>query len=594
MGERSRRGRSVFFLALVALLARAPARGTIRYTVALAQPERHFFDVTMTIPEVNGRVLVQLPAWNALYQIRDFAHHVSHVRASDQDAKPLTVSKLDKQTWSVAGSGTITVEYRSYWDEPGPFGTQLNDSHAFMNLAMILFYVPDRQAEAVRLSFENLPSSWRVGVELPSAGSASPGNAVFSAVDYHALVDAPVEISAFEEFRLEGVEPPVRVVVHGDGWNRDTLIKTLRPIVSYQVELMRGAPYAEYLFIFHLGRAAAGAGGGMEHANSTAIHLENAAGIAGVTAHEFFHLWNVKRIRPQSLEPVDYTHEQRTPALWFAEGVTSTYSAYTLVRTGLWSPQQFYEDLAFQITELRSRPARLWKSAEEASEDAWFEKYPLYRRPEFSVSYYNEGQILGVLLDIALRDATDNRKSLDDLLRVLNEDFAKRRRFYRESGDIRAEAERLAGRTFGQFFSRYISGAAELPCAEFLARAGLTLNEGARESSSLGFVPSRGSEGQLVATRLEPTGNAVPAGLREGDTVVKLNGSAFPRNVERWLRDHHPGETVRLTVRREGRDEEMSFVLGRQELRGYVIEEDREATDKQRRIRQGILHGTTD
>ncbi len=591
MGGCARRG---VFLALVALLASAPAQGTIRYTVSLAQPEQHFLHLTMTIPGVKGQVLVQLPAWNALYQIRDFAYHIPHIRGSDQEAQPLTVRKLDKQTWSVTGDGTVTIEYRAYWDEAGPFGTQLNDSHAFLNLAMILFYVPDRRGEAVRLAFENLPSSWRVGVELPPDGGAAAGKPVFTAVDYQALVDAPVEIGAFEEFRLEGMEPPVRVIVHGDGWNRDTLAKTLKQIVSYQVELMRGAPYTEYLFIFHLGRAAAGAGGGMEHANSTAIHLENAAGIAGITAHEFFHLWNVKRIRPQSLEPVDYTREQRTPALWFAEGVTSTVSAYTLVRTGLWSADQFYDDLAFQITELRSRSARLWKSAEETSEDAWFEKYPLYRRPDFSVSYYNQGQILGVLLDIALRDATDNRKGLDDLLRALNEDFAKRGRFYGDSADIRVEAERLAGPGLGEFFTKYVSAAGELPCAEFLARAGLTLKDAARARTSLGFVPGRGSEGQLVATQLEPDGNAVPAGVREGDTVVKLNGSVVPRNVERWLRDHQPGETVRLTVRHEGREKEIPLVLGRQDVRGYVIEENREVTDKQRRIRRGVLHGTTD
>jgi predicted metalloprotease with PDZ domain len=218
----------------------------------------------------------------------------------------------------------------------------------------------------------------------------------------------------------------------------------------------------------------------MEHANSTAIHLGSSQGAAGISAHEFFHLWNVKRIRPRSLEPVDYAREQWTRALWFAEGVTNTYGEFTLVRTGLVSPQQFYDSLAGATTQLQSRPARLWKSVEEASLDAWLEKYGLHNRPDQSISYYNKGQVLGVLLDILIRDATDNRSSLDDVLRDLNEEYARRGRFYDDSAGIRAAVERRAGRSFAEFFARYVAGTDELPMAETLALAGLTLRPAAR------------------------------------------------------------------------------------------------------------------
>jgi predicted metalloprotease with PDZ domain len=150
------------------------------------------------------------------------------------------------------------------------------------------------------------------------------------------------------------------------------------------------ARHLSYTFILHIGKGAGG--GGMEHANSTAIGIPSDEYLAGVAAHEFFHLWNVKRIRPASLEPVDFTKEQYTRALWFAEGVTSTYGAYTLVRSGIWSKERFYEDLGEQITELESRPANRWQSAEESSLDAWLEKYPLYDEPDYSVSYYTKGQ----------------------------------------------------------------------------------------------------------------------------------------------------------------------------------------------------------
>jgi len=230
---------------------------------------------------------------------------------------------------------------------------------------------------------------------------------------------------------------------------------------------MGGAPFREYLFLFHVGTVYGG--GGMEHANCTTISADVPGQLTSYAAHEFFHAWNVKRIRPRSLEPVDFTKEMWTKSLWFAEGVTSTYGAYTMVRTGLWSTQQFYGNLAAQISELESRPARRWQSVEQSSLDAWYEKYPIYNRPEDSISYYGKGELVGVALDILIRDMTDNRASLDDMLRLLNDEFARRGRFYNESEDLRAVAEEVirskapaANPDLKDFFARYVSGTDEI------------------------------------------------------------------------------------------------------------------------------------
>ena len=398
----------------------APAHGTVNYTVSVLHPERHILGVTMRIPNVRERVTLQMPAWNALYQIRDFSAHMMQVTAKDDEGHPLPLRKLDKQTWSVTANGAVTVSYPIVWDEPGPFASQLNPDHAFLNFAMVLLYVPDRRAEDTKVSFDNVPEGWRVAVELKSAGTAAGHHSdTYVAPSYDDLVDAPVEVGHFDEYRFEAGGRPVRIVVHGDSGDRTKLVESIKRIVDYDVSLMGGAPFSEYLFLFHVGNTFGG--GGMEHMNCTAISADAPAQLPVYSAHELFHAWNVKRIRPQSLEPVDYTREMWTRSLWFAEGVTNTYGGYALLRTGLWSPQQFYANLAGEITELQSRPAHRWQSVEEASLDAWYEKYSLYTRPEESISYYNKGQIVGVMLDLLIRDRTDNRAGLDDVLRALNE-----------------------------------------------------------------------------------------------------------------------------------------------------------------------------
>jgi predicted metalloprotease with PDZ domain len=297
---------------------------------------------------------------------------------------------------------------------------------------------------------------------------------------------------------------------------------------------------------------------------------------------------------------VDYGKEMWTRSLWFAEGVTNTYGAYTLLRTGLWSTQQFYGDLADQIRELQSRPAHRWQSVEQSSLDAWYEKYPLYTRPEESISYYNKGQIVGVLLDILIRDRTDNRASLDDVLRELNERYAKAGRFYDESEGLRAAMEDVirkkapsADADLKDFFQRYISGSDEIPYSDFLARAGLTIRDTSQRRASLGFSINRDSAASVAIASVDRESGASEAGLREGDVLVALNGEPFPRAPERWLRDHQPEERITIKIRRGGEQRNFSFPLGRQTDAAYQITEIPSPTERQRRIRDGILRGVT-
>jgi predicted metalloprotease with PDZ domain len=578
------------------LLVSPPAsRAEIRYAVSLAHPEQHLFHVSMEIPDVKDDLKLQMAAWNALYQIRDFSSHVQQVQAF-VNGQRVPIEKLDKLTWHVKGSGTVTVRYDTFWDDPGPFNSQLNEEHAFINPAMILLYVPERRAEKSTISLQDVPPEWKV------ASAADLFDAEFSRVhvvtllapSYDALADAPIEGSKFEEFTLPDVSPSVRVVIHGDGWKKHDVESALRKIVTYEVKLMDGAPYDHYTFIFHVGKAANGAGGGMEHANCTAIYVPSATYLPNVVAHEFFHAWNVKRIRPASLEPVDYAHAMYTRALWFAEGVTNTYAAYTLVRTGLWSKQEFYQDLSGQISELKGRPAELWQSAEQSSLDAWLEKYALYNQPQRSVSYYTKGQVLGVLLDIIIRDRTDNQKSLDDVLRTMNRDFAKEGKFYRDSLDIRLTAEKVSGVPMEDFFAKYVSGAEPLPYTELLACAGLELHQREISHAVMGFTPERDSNSPWTVRAVDADGPAAKSGLLVGDEIVRWNHGEAPRRPEHWLSQQKLGDTLRLRVRRDDKQQNIDIRLGEQRGKFYQVAESANASARARRIREGILRGGTD
>jgi predicted metalloprotease with PDZ domain len=593
----------------------ASSAATVRYHVSLAHPERHLFKVVMTVPQeppsAASPLHVAIAAWDALYEIKDFASRVRDVRAtgvltlpnSSPRQIPLPIPKIDKQTWSVTlpsplpNGGRISelrIEYQIFWDENSPFSSQLNSHHAFINPAEVLFYLPDRRADDVRVEYDDVPATWNVAQELPSApgGRATGEAAAFAAPSFDALADAPAELSRFDEFRFDEGAAHIRVVVDAEKWPRPQLEDALRRIVRNDTAMMGETPFPEYLFFFHFG--AFPLQGGMEHMNCTSIAGPSVDGSIAYAAHEFFHLWNVKRIRPQTLEPVERSHELLTRALWFAEGVTSTYASYAMVRTGLWSRHQFYYDLASQFSELDSRPARHFQSAEEASLDTWFGVNELYTEPPFSISYYNKGQLLGVMLDLAIRDATGNSKSLDDVLRTMNDRFAHRGRFYNDSADIEAVVEEVSGKDFHDFFARYVAGTDEIPANQFLNLAGLQLAAGVTSRAGLGFWNVPSADGSQSATEIDPGSPADAAGIRADDTLLTLNGQPFPENLMHWLREHSPGETVRVLVRRAGTEMEITFPLEEQSDRNYKIDELPEASLEQIKIREGVLHGKTD
>jgi predicted metalloprotease with PDZ domain len=547
----------------------------------------------MEIPEANDATELDMPVWNGLYQVREFASRILALHVATLSGGLVPLRRLTPHSWMAGpAAGTLVVDYSIEWDEPGPFSSQLNDAHAFVNPATVLLFVPARRLADVALEFRDIPEGWRVATALDSGAAANS----FIAASYDDLAQAPIEIGTFTDFTLEAAGRPIRVVVHsappaGDAaalWSRGHLEDAARRIVDSETGLMGDAPFPRYLFILHLGT---GGRGGMEHPNSTAIAIPQGADPAPFMAHEFFHAWNVLRIRPQSLEPVDYTREQPSDALWFAEGVTSTIAAYTMARTGLWTREQFYADLAAQIEELESRPARLYQSAEDSSIATWLERYPFYGRAESSISYYNKGQLLGLCLDITLRDATGNRESLDSLLRAMNTRYAQQHKFYDDSAAIESLADELAHRDLSEFFRRYVAGTDEIPLAEILAKGGFELQQMGSTVADAGFSAGRAGGAGAVVISVESQGPADRAGLRRGDIIVEFNGTPTPPRLGQLLARMAPGDEVRLRILRGGEARTLTFRASRRSTRAYRIVAS-DASGLPRAIREGILAGT--
>ena len=572
----------------------APPAAVTNYVISLAEPEQHLVEVQVFLPEGSAQRDLQLPVWNALYQVRDFVQYVNWVRATDRAGRPLAVRELHKSLWQISGAehGAI-VEYQIFVDSFGPFGAQLNTHHAFFNLAQILMYPVEARNAPMAARFNRVPEGWRIATPL-----ASLPDGAFSAENYDRLVDSPVEIGKFQESDFDEAGAHFRVIVDAEPADYDMakIVGQLHKIVAAATSWMNDRPFDSYMFLYHFPRGPGG--GGMEHAYSTAIDL-NADALARssevlstVTAHEFFHLWNVKRIRPRTLEPVDYTKENFTRALWFSEGVTSTAEGVIQLRAGLLDEKRYLELLGGEITELERRPAHRTQSAEESSLDAWLEGDPYYRRPERSISYYNKGELLGVVLDLAVRAATQDHASLREVMQWMNQNYARKGRFFADSDGVREAAEAVGHADLAPFFAKYVAGTEEIPWNDFFHSVGLKVTQETNDVPDAGFIASRNFDGPMLVGAVTAGSDAERAGLQLGDTILEIQGKAVGQESREELARLAPGDTLAVKARsRRGAERELKWKVGSRQEISYQLKDMENVTAEQRTHRAAWLKG---
>ncbi len=597
MNAHNRLRRFTCLFALIAGFATTAfaAQQPVAYTITLAAPEHHLAEVQIILPPGASERELQLPVWNALYQVRDFAQFVNWVHAKDRSGKTLPISEVNDSRWKLRGAdGGAIVEYQIYLDSFGPFGIQLNSHHAFFNLAQVLMYTDDGRNAPLTIHFANLPKDWHIATPMQSSGDS------YHADNYDRAVDSPVEIGEFQQVDFDESGGHFRVIIDADSADYDAqkIVASLHRIVAAAITWMNDRPFDTYTFFYHFPRGPAG--GGMEHAYSTAIDIsadqlkQNLDALESVTAHEFFHLWNVKRIRPQALEPVDYTKENFTRALWFSEGVTSTAEGIIRLRAGLIDEKQYLSRLGDLITELERRPAHLNQSAEESSLSAWLEGSPYYRRPERSISYYNKGELLGIMLDLDLREVSHGEASLRDVLQWMNTNYAKKGRFFDESNGIQQAAETVSHANLADFFDKYVAGKEEIPWNDFLRAVGLRVEESMNSIADPGFNASRNFDGPMLVAAVAPGSEAERAGLQVGDTIVELQGHPAGQESRQELARLAAGDTLAVRVRsRRGADRELKWKVGARQEASYAVKDLDQVTPDQRALRSAWLKGET-
>jgi predicted metalloprotease with PDZ domain len=588
------RARYLLRSTLLLWIAIAPTYAATSYTISLASPEQHLLEVQITLPEGSTQRELQLPVWNALYQVRDFSQYVNWVRAKDRAGRLLAVHQLNKSLWQIAGAEAgAVVEYQIFVDSPGPFGAQFNSHHAFLNLAQVLMYPVDARRDPMIVHFNQVPQRWRIATPLASLPEDR-----FRAESYDRLVDSPVEIGDLKESDFDEAGGHYRVIVDAEPGDYDMgkITAMLRKMVTSATGWMDDRPFDNYMFLYHFPRGPGG--GGMEHSSSTAIALnadvlaKAPEALASVTAHEFFHLWNVKRIRPQTLEPVDYTKENYTRALWFSEGCTSTAADIIELRGDLLDERHFERELAAGIGELERRPAHFTQSAEESSLNAWLEGDAYYRRPERSVSYYNKGELLGVLLDLAVREASHGQASLREVFQWMNQAYAKKGIFFPDSEGVREAAETVSHADLRWFFTKYVAGTEEIPWNDFFRSVGLRLVESKSTAPDAGFVASRNFDGPMTVSAVTAGSEAERAGLQTGDAILEINGTSVGQESSQELSRSSPGDTISLKVRsRRGGDRELKWKVGSRDEVSYEITDLERITPEQHARRAAWLKG---
>ncbi|NEO70804.1 M61 family metallopeptidase [Moorena sp. SIO3H5] len=570
----------------------------IHYHVAMPQPQSHLFEVTLQVEGWEAPLLdLKMPVWTpGSYLVREYARHLQDFSAdTGNPTQSLPWRKLAKNHWLVetGDASAITVRYRIFANELTVRTNHLDATHGYFNGAALFFFIPGFEQHPCQITIAPPHPNWRVTTPLPAVSGKFN---TFEARDFDTLVDSPFEIGDHKLYEFEVLGKPHQLAIWGEG-NADPkrIIEDTKKIIKVEAELFGGLPYDHYLFLLYL---TASGFGGLEHKDSCSLIYSRFGFRAKdkynrflqLVAHEFFHLWNVKRIRPLALETFDYEKENYTTSLWFSEGTTSYYDLLIPQRAGIYDAKTLLENLSKEITRFLTTPGRKVQPLDESSFDAWIK---LYRRDANSdnnqISYYLKGEMVSLLLDLLIRERHGNKRSLDDVIRKMWEQFGKGEIGFTPQ-QLREVIESVAELDLSNFFSKTIEGKEELPFNEYLKPFGLQVVAVDEESVPYLGVKVRTDNGQDWIQFVEMDSPAAVAGVDAGDQLLAIDGLRVKGDqlCDR-LKDYEAGDVIELSVFHQDQLVTLPITLGKSQPSRYHVMPVKNPTNAQQQNFSGWL-----
>ena len=563
----------------------------IDYTVSIVSVEGQLFHITTDIKNINEpRLDLSLPTWTpGWYTVENYFNNVLRFKITDAKGNRLQPEMIRKQTWRVETKGldSIRVEFDYKASVLALNQAKITNDFAFFTGTELFLEAARHRTSPSTVRFE-LPPDWKI----VSALKETSDPMTFTASDYDALVDAPTEMGKFDltQFQVEGkphylVTNPVGALAKDKAGH---FTEMLAKVARAQSSIFGGLPYDKYVYFYFFARPESNAGGALEHLNShvSFAFSPNPEFMIGTASHEYFHLWNVKRIRPAEMWPYDYSRENETPLLWVSEGFTNYYGSIALYRAGLNTRQQFVQSVERAINGVESSEARAYISPADSSVSTWVG----YDTPvAFGISYYTQGQNLGALLDLSILHDTKGASGLDDVMRSLYRDFyLKGKGFATE--DMIGIVNRLTKRDYRDFYRKYVSGVEVPPYDAILGYAGYHVEATSRTTPTIGVALDRNNEGVRI-TRVIAGGQAAKAGLRAGDIVLGVDGVDLGKNPQTLIAklSERVGRAAKLSIKRGGQDLTSDVEVGTRSDASYKVSELANPSPEQAKIREAWL-----
>lgn len=528
------------------------------YKVFLPNPEYHFFEVSLTIENwEKDQLNLKMPVWTpGSYLVREYSRLLQEFEAfCPKKDKSIAWQKITKNHWQIDTLTTnfINIKYKIYANDLTVRTNHLDSTHGFFTGAALFFYIPQYEDYPFLIKIIPPYSDWQISTALPVVEGEKN---TFLANNFDILVDSPFEIGKQKIIDFEVLNKPHQWVIWGEGnINTKKVVTDTEKIIKTEAKLFGDLPYPNYFFLLHL---SASGFGGLEHKNCCVLNYprfgfqkkEKYDRFMQLVAHEFFHLWNVKRIRPQALEKFDYDQENYTNSLWFCEGTTSYYDIILPFRAGVYDRQTCLELLSKDISQYLGIGGRKIQPLSESSFDAWIK---LYRRDAYSnncqISYYLKGQLVSLFLDLLIRKNTNSQKSLDDVMRQMWLKFGQEEIGY-SSQELKQEIETIAQQDLTEFFHLYLDTTTELPFNEYLEPFGLKLEAKTDKNTPpyLGIVVKKDGCSEKISF-VDADSPAGKVGIDAGDELLAINGfRVTSETLNDRLQDYQAGETIQVSI----------------------------------------------